>query len=1052
MWGNKMPCADGGGVFVVVWREAVVYEKREAVVYEKREAVVYEKREAVVYEKREAVVYEKREAVVYEKREAGVYEKREAVVYEKREAVVYEKREAVVYEKREAVVYEKREAVVYEKREAVVYEKREAGVYEKREAVVYEKREAVVYEKREAVVYEKREAVVYEKREAVVYEKREAAVYEKREAAVYEKREAVVYERCGGGCVGMRWWRRTGVPSQVPSLAATGASLAESIDPALRHVFDGAKGIDDLSHVFDATVSADMWQTRSDPAVPSLFLTSEQDEVVPAHGVLKFAALCAEQQPSRAVRVHRLRGSHVRLLMSDPVAYKQQLHLLLWEAGLDGSAAPHEADEAWQNIGGLSLRDEAPLPSEGEEDASFEGMPSHAEVERGKQREGRTQKRRWRAQEGCVRCLSEPGLRRRLLAVLLLAAAQLNGASPHAEKNSRALVHLCVRLSFSLSLSPGTRVLCRPAAAAPREACVLLLGYGGASFASLRQIDAFYASRLEGCRRVIATRPGVCWGEAAEGTLLPNAAGAGAALEAQRAAIMAAVAGCARLVVHSLSNNGHVLWLELLQSSFSSANTSSYTTTASTSTPYSSFSSANTSSYTTTASTSTPYSSFSSANTSYYTTTATTSTPYSSFSSANTSSYTTTASTSTPYSSFSSANTSSYTTTATTSTPYSSFSSANTSSYTTTATTSTPYSSFSSANTSSYTTTATTSTPYSSFSSANTSSYTTTATTSTPYSSFSSANTSSYTTTATTSTPYSSFSSANTSSYTTTATTSTPYSSFSSANTSFYTTTATTSTPYSSFSSANTSSYTTTACTSTPYSSFSSANTPPPPPLPHPIPPRLLPLFSYTTTASALPPPFTPPSPPPPPPTFSSTTTSTTAPSSSPLTHAPRHQAYAAPLRSILRALIFEGGPALASHMSAAHTERVVLQTIAAASAQLELPLVPKAGAGSFRENAAAFSRGAQVGLAACGANGDVAAAQAAMEPPVRTLFLTGPKDDVVPQEGVRHFAEALGRCTPSRVISIESLDGGHCRHLAADRAKYTSHLEQLLASTMNAE
>ena len=56
------------------------------------------------------------------------------------------------------------------------------------------------------------------------------------------------------------------------------------------------------------------WQAANDPAVPTLVLTSDGDEVVPPQAVRSFAELLASTQPTRSVRVETLRGAHVRLL------------------------------------------------------------------------------------------------------------------------------------------------------------------------------------------------------------------------------------------------------------------------------------------------------------------------------------------------------------------------------------------------------------------------------------------------------------------------------------------------------------------------------------------------------------------------------------------------------------------------------------------------------------------------------------------------------------------------------------------------------------------
>ena len=115
----------------------------------------------------------------------------------------------------------------------------------------------------------------------------------------------------------------------------------------------------------------------------------------------------------------------------------------------------------------------------------------------------------------------------------------------------------------SPSMSSTTRDDSRP----PRVA-LLLLGFGGASLELLRPLRDLYAARWPDWIQVCAVRPGLQSSISAErtGPAVPSDAesAATAALTEQLEGIVAATAGCDHLLVHASSNNGFLLWQELI--------------------------------------------------------------------------------------------------------------------------------------------------------------------------------------------------------------------------------------------------------------------------------------------------------------------------------------------------------------------------------------------------------------------------------------------------------------------------------------------------------
>ena len=73
------------------------------------------------------------------------------------------------------------------------------------------------------------------------------------------------------------------------------------------------------------------WQVAHDPHVRTLCLTSEQDDVIKAAGVRKFAEMLTAAQPGRPVRVATLKGAHVMLAHVDGQRYDQAIKEVLVE-------------------------------------------------------------------------------------------------------------------------------------------------------------------------------------------------------------------------------------------------------------------------------------------------------------------------------------------------------------------------------------------------------------------------------------------------------------------------------------------------------------------------------------------------------------------------------------------------------------------------------------------------------------------------------------------------------------------------------------------------
>lgn len=66
------------------------------------------------------------------------------------------------------------------------------------------------------------------------------------------------------------------------------------------------------------------------------------------------------------------------------------------------------------------------------------------------------------------------------------------------------------------------------------------------------------------------------------------------------------------------------------------------------------------------------------------------------------------------------------------------------------------------------------------------------------------------------------------------------------------------------------------------------------------------------------------------------------------------------------------------------------------------------------------------------------------MLPTVTRLLCDCSQDEIVPDAGVRKFADALQAAQPSRSVTVVALDGPHCRHIGTVRKEYEARLEAL--------
>ena len=403
-----------------------------------------------------------------------------------------------------------------------------------------------------------------------------------------------------------------------PPPGSSEKQLGVLIDPALAHAVrlcgEGALNLFGTTNDDRADDEPCAWQAVHDPSVPTLILTSAEDEVVPERAVRVFAKMLADAQPARSVRVETIRGGHVRLLPTSPQPFKEHLRRLLVDAGLglaglDGAsmaqrptlpAAPpappasaqmaalviHEPTAAAGDAAAGEAAPAPPPPPPQQQPQPQQAEQEDPKYERVLRRLDRLSlgsgaplgtKEVQTVQQFAAATLADTARRKRLLGVLLQLAVDVP-SGPAAPKKDRDTVQLAVTTLFGISVSvSGTAVHVRPGApplqAPPSQAPegsvgVLLLGFGGASTESLLEVAAVYAERWPRWKAVMTTRVGLVSPAegGAEGGATAAAADSAAAVEAQRGEVLGALSDCAHVVVHAMSNNGHGYWHELLGS------------------------------------------------------------------------------------------------------------------------------------------------------------------------------------------------------------------------------------------------------------------------------------------------------------------------------------------------------------------------------------------------------------------------------------------------------------------------------------------------------
>ena len=75
-------------------------------------------------------------------------------------------------------------------------------------------------------------------------------------------------------------------------------------------------------NIFDFTAT-------HEPPVPTLMLTSDGDDVIPAPAVTEFRGFLTTVQPTRAVSVAKLSGPHCQLHQTDSQAYSKVIAAFL---------------------------------------------------------------------------------------------------------------------------------------------------------------------------------------------------------------------------------------------------------------------------------------------------------------------------------------------------------------------------------------------------------------------------------------------------------------------------------------------------------------------------------------------------------------------------------------------------------------------------------------------------------------------------------------------------------------------------------------------------
>lgn len=146
-----------------------------------------------------------------------------------------------------------------------------------------------------------------------------------------------------------------------------------------------------------------------------------------------------------------------------------------------------------------------------------------------------------------------------------------------------------------------------------------------------------------------------------------------------------------------------------------------------------------------------------------------------------------------------------------------------------------------------------------------------------------------------------------------------------------------------------------------------------------------------------------------------------------------------------LAAIVYDCAPATMAHMTPSACELAVVRTVLAATLTLRVPLQYRGG-GSDKADKPRDVLSKVLATAAAAVNVAPSDAESPEEPSVATLFLTSADDNVIPEAGVRAYADAMRTSAPHRSVSVQALRGAHCMLAIEDRAAYAACLEELAA------
>lgn len=352
--------------------------------------------------------------------------------------------------------------------------------------------------------------------------------------------------------------------NQLPWVAPPGRfgekQLKNLVDGPLAHALEAGEVIlmpsSDASDASDA-VSEDSCalQVRLDPPVPTLVLTSSQDEVVPEAGVRAFAQQLVEAQPKRQVRVESLRGAHVRLLQTSSAPFRAHLQQLFEQAGLVAAAeaaAPRLAGDISDPAPAAAPTAATP-PTAAPDLAALDPKAQSLLRRLGRLANGSGPPLGSRECENALalaqRAATEPGLLAVMASVLLPIVSDV--APLGGKTGTMPLLKLVISCLFRLSTADDAPIALREGAVASVTGTddggapavgVLILGKGESSASLLASIDDFYRLQRPGWQVARAvTLGGAGSGVLDEATLAAQAERFGAALAESKSPVVDAL-------------------------------------------------------------------------------------------------------------------------------------------------------------------------------------------------------------------------------------------------------------------------------------------------------------------------------------------------------------------------------------------------------------------------------------------------------------------------------------------------------------------------------